>query len=230
MPCMNSHVGRGVLDLRQVDRLLGGDDAARLAGRARLDDLRTRPRPALRHAAPVRTVRRRAPIRCENGLNVMQRIHARRRGLQRHPRAMSKGDHESHENHERHEKELRFACFSWSAPEGLPPQNTKLRAATRTITSVSTAIANSPTTPTTSGRQPCFTARERSSADPTPANVKRNAHRDRFARSVDLRRGEGAQRGQRRDHEKPEHELRKLLPEKRALVGDLAAPDSCATQ
>ena len=51
IPCMNLHVGRGVLNLRQVGRLVGGDDATRLR----------RARPAGRSARAAR--RRRSGTR-----------------------------------------------------------------------------------------------------------------------------------------------------------------------
>ena len=106
--------------------------------------------------------------------------------------------------------------------EGLPYKE-NFCAAKRTIASVSPAIAHSPTTPTTSGRQPCFISSRTLVRSPTPANVKRNAQRDRFARSVDLRLRERARRGHRRDDQEPEHELRELLPQERALVADRLA-------
>ena len=57
-------------------------------------------------------------------------------------------------------------------------------AATRTISSVITAIATSPTTPTASGRQPCFISSPMFVRSPTPAKVNKKAQRDRFARSA----------------------------------------------
>ena len=65
---------------------------------------------------------------------------------------------------------------------------------------------------------------------PTPANVNRNAQRERFARSVVCLVRERAERRRRRDHQEAEHELRKLLPEERALVARSARAWSRRTQ
>jgi hypothetical protein len=57
-------------------------------------------------------------------------------------------------------------------------------AAPNTGTRVNPAMANSPTAPTTNGHSPCLRIWRRSVRSPTPAKVRRNAHRERFAGSV----------------------------------------------
>src|ERR1043166_6577772 len=57
-------------------------------------------------------------------------------------------------------------------------------AAPAIIASVSTAIAHSPATPTTSGRHPWRAIARRFVRSPIPANVRRNAQRERFAMSA----------------------------------------------
>ena len=70
-PLHELDVGAGVLHLRQVAGLGGGDDLARLARRARLHDRRRGSGAAVRHEAPAATVSRMAAI----GYRTRHRIH-----------------------------------------------------------------------------------------------------------------------------------------------------------
>src|SRR5580700_5313006 len=65
----------------------------------------------------------------------------------------------------------------------LPVYNPQIRFAPTTNPNVSAAISTSPSAPTMNGRNPCFDIALMFVRNPTPANVSRNAHRDRFPKA-----------------------------------------------
>src|SRR5713226_3170203 len=81
-------------------------------------------------------------------------------------------------------------------------------------------MTTSPIAPTANGRRPCLRISRKLVRRPTPANVRRNAQRERFASAVVCSLVKKWYSRENRNQQEAENELRKFLPEECGLVPD----------